>query len=405
MPGPYFAFTIDDLVDPQEKKNGLLDVLNDYESKEQEHTSSLSIGWFMNFDLRTDQEGKIEAGTQLPRNVRHLVANISQHESGTSPGEGNNNRTIGPHLKIKFSYADAGEGLNNEGTPSRETRGSIKYQQYAISAEPENSRTGNQSEHINTVKRADTDKLNYEYGSPRTKAIFFSRTQLLLAREFLNAKLPLDTTRTLLFSGCQYAVGSMGERRNMLELERLSENGRYDVEHWFSLKAEVWETSINIEPTDLTFEFDRERLLEQIRRFRWEYPELPGSGNPFFSGDVPSPRSYDRPGERLNQNRVERKAVGIPYLYFGQPCPPGWIPTDEAFGDMVHYVEETARDAGGIITDFRVPLYSYLRDIFTAIGENRLTELTNTSLILEYDDTITGGGTNGGTVNPAGGGG
>ncbi len=338
------AFTISNLI--ASDNQGLLDILDRNLDGDNVDTSSLyrrvSLGWMMKFwDEKSNQK------TRLPLVITQLIMLIDAR---------------GDHLNIDFIEIDVADLFPAYPNPLPEPSNAIpapvlgNYSQ--IGTTEYTQEKINSTNYLSQVRREPNEHWLEHHNTP-TKAVFFSRTQLLLFRSMLRVSYFNQLANELLFSGFKIDTGYMTSIRNMAEQIHLHEVEDINAKQWFTLKAELWPSGESGESTSeivrISTELAAERtaavaavqatpvtpLSNSIRLTRTvgegaengarqsigatstENGERQSIGAASIENEGEASQGAKPEGQVISPCSDIKQAMH-PLLSFAQPCPPGW---------------------------------------------------------------------------------
>lgn len=277
-PSKHLAFTLNSL-------QTYLDILERNDLSESER--KVSLGWIFKF---TD-------GDDVPTEITQLVMHITLDEDG---------------LNIGFKNQPVGYLLESPDPTVYSSPVSFqRYKHETVDTDP----------YLAQVISTAREDLRPEHFAPSTKAVFFSRTQLLLFRAMLRVADDNHLETDVLFSGFKLDTGYMTAVRNMAEQSYLSASYSINAKEWFTLKAELW--SKNEDGIDGAEIRQAVAVDTAAREAAARAAEV---------GVTERTVTITRVGRTAKVAVSDVEPVGCedanaarhPLLAFGQPCPPGW---------------------------------------------------------------------------------
>lgn len=336
MPEKYLAFTINQL-------DGLLETLEKNSTITSNHDLQVSIGLLLKLNRQ-------RAGEPLfPTSINQLIFKVTPGVTG--------------ELNVSFREVPAAWDfnevpyLNAAGVPLVELP--IQYTKYKI--DPLGS-----VPYLNRVAPYD-ENLDFQFAKDSTKAVFFSRTQLLLFKKLLAAG--DRSEHDLLFSGWNHFTGKMGAIVNMAEQKRfLSSDPTSDHSNWFALKAELWKKAEAGSSKDVIVS-EAEQIITELDQATATSTVRSGLGQQRAT-KVPSTTPCD--------------GAMFPIAAISQPCPPAWMSSGNAAQEISHYFEGIR---GIDVPDTIKKVMCATAEVFRMIGEGHMEPVN----VVKFNLTVSEG--------------
>lgn len=325
----YLAFTIDQL-------DEMLDVMESNDGQSTPSEFWVSLGLLLKFG----KQGS--ALPSLPTSITQLTMSVT---STDDPDE----------VTLHFEEIGALASIPSSGETILPPTEQIGYQSYTV-------KPASDEPYLNTIKSIDDtgSPLALQFANQATKAVFFSRTQLLLFKRLLVAS---RGEHELLFSGWNHHTGKMGAIVNMAELKRFNNgDGLHDASNWFGLKAEFWKKS--------------ETSYDSVEKVKREAERITqASISDSTSRQIPGvTRLGLSPASEGEEERVSVPSITfsgnskVPMVAIGRPCPPYWMTTAQITQEISHYFERTEGLSDG---DNMAIIIDTVAEVSTDIGNSK----------------------------------